>query len=103
MKYFVIGDEDAVLGFSLVGVKGFVANNKTEAESSFKKALEDEEIGVIIITEKRAEFIRPLVNEYLFTYNFPLIVEIQDRTGKMSGKSDILQMVNEAIGIKLQV
>ena len=103
MKYFVIGDEDTVLGFGLVGVRGFVANNEAEAENSFKKAIEDKEIGIIIITEKRAEFIRPLVDAYLFTYNFPLIVEIQDRTGKMSGKSDIRQMVNEAIGIKLQV
>ena len=101
MKYFVIGDEDTVLGFGLVGVKGFVANNEIEAEKSFKEALEDENIGVIIFTETCAEFIRPLVDAYLFTYNFPLIVEIQDRSGKMDGKSDIRQLVNEAIGIKL--
>ena len=101
MKYFVIGDQDAVLGFGLVGVKGFVANKKAEAENAFKEALEDETIGVIIITEKCAEFIRPLVDAYLFTYSFPLIVEIQGRSGKMEGKSDIRQLVNEAIGIKL--
>ena len=27
MKYFVIGDEDAVLGFGLVGVRGVKAEN----------------------------------------------------------------------------
>lgn len=101
MKYFVIGDEDTVLGFGLVGVNGFVASNEIEAENSFKEALKDEEIGIIIITEKTAELIRPLVDVYLFTSSFPLIVEIQDRSGKMTGKSDIRQMVNEAIGIKL--
>lgn len=101
MKYFVIGDEDTVLGFGLVGVKGFVATNKVEAENSFKEALKDDEIGIIIITEKISELIRPLVDVYLFTSSFPLIVEIQDRTGKMKGKPDIRQMVNVAIGIKL--
>lgn len=101
MKYFVIGDEDTVLGFGLVGVNGFAATNETEAENSFKEALKDDEIGIIIITEKVAELIRPIVDAYMFTSNFPLIVEIQDRTGKMTGKPDIRQMVNEAIGIKL--
>ncbi|MBN1464749.1 V-type ATP synthase subunit F [candidate division KSB1 bacterium] len=101
MKYFVIGDEDTVLGFGLVGVKGFAVKNQTEAENSLKEALKDAEIGIIIITEKVAEWIRPQVDAYLFTYNFPLIVEIQDRGGRMAGKSGIHQMVNEAIGVKL--
>lgn len=101
MKYFVIGDEDTVLGFGLVGVKGFAVKNAAEAEASLKEALKDKEIGIIIITEKIAEFIRPLVDAYLFTYHFPLIVEIQDRSGKMEKKSGIRQMVNEAIGVKL--
>lgn len=101
MKYFVIGDEDTVLGFGLVGVKGFIATTETEAEHSFKEVLKDDEIGIIIITEKTAALIRPLVDAYLFKSSFPLLVEIQDRTGKMAGKPDIRQMVNEAIGIKL--
>jgi V/A-type H+-transporting ATPase subunit F len=101
MKYFVLGDEDTVLGFGLVGVNGFAATNETEAENSFKEVLKDRQVGIIIITEKVAELIRPLVDAYLFTSSFPLIVEIQDRTGKMAGKPDIRQMVNEAIGIKL--
>ena len=101
MKYIVIGDEDTVLGFGLVGVKGFAVENETDAENSFKEALKDDEIGIIIITERIAELIRPLVDTYLFTYNFPLIVEIQDRRGRMEGKPGIRQLVNEAIGVKL--
>lgn len=101
MKYFVIGDEDTVLGFGLVGVKGFAVKNQTEAEHSLQEALKDAEIGIIIITERVAEWIRPQVDAYLFTYNFPLIVEIQDRSGRMAEKSGIRQMVNEAIGVKL--
>jgi len=101
MKYYVIGDEDAVLGFGMVGVRGEIAGNAKEAEDAFKKALNDKDIGIIIITERIAELIRPLVDRFLFTEKFPLIVEIPDRKGFIAGKAGIREMVNEAIGIKL--
>jgi V/A-type H+-transporting ATPase subunit F len=101
VTYFIIGDEDSVLGFSLVGVKGRVVNNAKEAESAFESVLEDREIGIIIITERIADLIRPLVDRYIFTQVFPLIVEVPDRRGKVTGKPTLREMVNEAIGIKL--
>lgn len=90
-----------MLGFGMVGVKGEVAHNAKEAEESFKKALEDSDIGIVIITERVAELIRPMVDRYLFAEKFPLIVEIPDRRGPVAGKPGIREMVNEAIGIKL--
>lgn len=101
MKYFLIGDEDSVLGFGLVGVHGQAARSPEEAQRAFKLALDDKEIGIIIITERVAELIRPLVDRYVFTHNFPLIVEIPDRHGPVVGKPGIREMVNQAIGIKL--
>jgi V/A-type H+-transporting ATPase subunit F len=101
MNYFVIGDEDTVLGFGLVGVKGSTVRNKDEARAAFQSALSEKDTGIVIITEQIAELIRPLVDRYLFTERFPLIVEIPDREGPLSGKPNIREMVNEAIGIKL--
>jgi len=101
MKYSIIGDEDSVLGFGIVGVSGKVARNAEEAKLAFEAMLEDRQAGIIIITERVAEMIRPLVNKYLFTARFPLIVEIPDRRGPRAGRADIKEMVNSAIGIKL--
>ena len=101
MKYFIIGDEDAVLGFGIVGVQGRTVKNFKEAETAFNHALENEDIGIIIITEKIAQLIRPTVDRYLFTERFPLIIEIPDRTGPVSGRMGIREMVNTAIGIRL--
>jgi V/A-type H+-transporting ATPase subunit F len=101
MKYTIIGDEDAVLGFGMVGVKGSIAESPAEAEEAFKSILEDREVGIVIITERVAELIRPQVDRFIFTHTFPLIVEIPDRKGRITGKSGIREMVNEAIGIKL--
>jgi len=101
MNYFVIGDEDTVLGFGLVGVKGTTVRTREEAKTAFEDVLADRDTGIIIITERIADLIRPLVDRYLFSERFPLIVEIPDREGPVKGKPGIREMVNEAIGINL--
>ncbi|MEA3227405.1 MAG: V-type ATP synthase subunit F [Planctomycetota bacterium] len=101
MKYSIIGDEDAVLGFGMVGVSGKVAVNPDEALRAFQAILADKETGIIIITERVADMIRSIVDNYLFTENFPLIVEIPDRTGTKAGRPGIRETVNAAIGLKL--
>ncbi len=101
MKYWIIGDEDTVLGFGLVGIQGGIAGTAEEAEKAFNTALENKDVGIIIITERTAELIRPLVDKYIFIKQFPLIVEIPDRKGKIAGKPEIREMVNSAIGINL--
>jgi V/A-type H+-transporting ATPase subunit F len=101
MRYYVIGDEDAVLGFGMVGVRGRAVRDRSDAKSAFQEALEDGEIGIIIITERVADLIRPSVNRFLFSERFPLILEIPDRLGPMEGRPGIRELVNAAIGIKL--
>lgn len=100
MNYFVIGDEDTVLGFSLVGTRGMVAANQSEAQSAIQKALEHKEYGIIIITQDVANMIRPTVDRYLFSETFPLIVEIPNRLTQGKSK-DLRALVNEAIGVAL--
>ena len=58
-------------------------------------------VGIIIITEQVADMIRSIVDQYLFTESFPLIVEIPDRKGHQADRPNIKDMVNAAIGIKL--
>ena len=101
MKYSIIGDEDTVLGFGVVGVSGKVVTNPDQAQRAFKATLQDKDTGIIIITERIADMIRPMVNKFLFTASFPLVVEIPDRNGSKPGKPGIKEMVNTAIGIKL--
>ena len=101
MECFIIGGEDAVLGFGMVGVEGVAAKRPDDAERAFRAALERKEVGIILMTEHVAELIRPLVDEYVFTAEFPLIVEIPDRHGRIEGKPGLRETVNRAIGITL--
>ncbi len=100
MKYFVIGDEDTVLGFSLVGVFGMQATNAQQARRAWDKAVEDSQNGIIIITDEVANMIRPLVDQYLFSESFPLVVEIPSPRSK-EGRTDLRALVNQAIGVAL--
>lgn len=100
MKYFVIGDEDTVLGFSLVGVFGMQATNAEQARQAWNKALEDRANGIIIITDVVANMIRPTVDRYLFSESFPLVVEIPSSRGEES-HTDLRTLVNQAIGVSL--
>jgi V/A-type H+/Na+-transporting ATPase subunit F len=101
VHYFVIGDEDTVLGLGMAGVSGRTATNTSEAAEAFDAAIGDKETGIIIITEKVADMIRSTVERYIFTRTFPLIVEIPDRKGKIPGRPDIRELVNKTIGLKL--
>jgi len=101
VKYSIIGDEDTVLGFEMVGVSGRTARDPDEAQRAFRAALEEKETGIIIMTERVADMIRPLVDRYLFTESFPLIVEIPDRKGREPDRPGIRELVNAAIGIRL--
>ena len=101
MRYHIIGDDDAVLGFGMVGVPGRAVASAEQAEDAFKAALADGEVGIVIMTERIADLIRPLVDRFVFAGRFPLIVEIPDRGGPMEGRLGIRETVNAAIGVKL--
>lgn len=101
MKYSIIGDEDTVLGFGVVGVPGKVATNADEARRAFEAMLEDKDTCIVIMTEAVADMIRTVVDKYLFTESFPLIVEIPDRQGPRPDRPGIRELVNAAIGIRI--
>jgi V/A-type H+/Na+-transporting ATPase subunit F len=101
MRYFVIGDEDTVLGFGLVGVEGVTAADEEQAQRAFDRALGDGEIAVVIITERCADLMRTTVDRYLFAEDFPLILEIPDRAGRIPGRPTLREVANNAIGISV--
>lgn len=101
MKFFVIGDEDTVLGFSLAGIDGEVVHDEEEAKASLEKAFQMEGLGIIIITERIADKIRSLVDQYVYKTTFPLIIEIPDRLGPVGERKSIKELVQEAVGIHI--
>ncbi len=101
MEYFVIGDEDTVLGFSLAGIEGKAVNDRKEAEEVLSDIINKKNIGIIIITERISNLIREKIEHYTYTLNFPLIVEIPDRKGPLEDRPGINDIIKSAVGINL--
>ena len=59
MKIEVIGDPEAVLGFSLVGLHGQVATSAAGANQALDAALTDPDVGIVLVTNEVAGSIEP--------------------------------------------
>ena len=101
MEYFVIGDEEIVIGFNFVGVRGVVVNNRDEALEEFEKAVNSGDILVLILTEGVSILIEEQVSDWQFKGSYPLIVEIPGIEGHIEGRKTLLDSIKEAIGISV--
>lgn len=102
MRMFLISDNiDTKTGMRLAGVDGVVVHDRREIEDALRSAIQDESIGIILITELLAEQADDLIREYKLNSSRPLIVEIPDRHGTRRPPDYIMRYVNEAIGLKV--
>jgi len=101
MKLFLIGDKVTVLGYNLVGIPGVVVNNSEEANEALKKAIQDTDMGIVLITQRIASEIQPLVDEAKLKMATPIVLEIPDRHGPVEDKESALDIVQRLIGIKV--
>jgi V/A-type H+-transporting ATPase subunit F len=102
LKFFVIGDEDMVLGFSLVGVDGVVVSEAQGARQALDTAMAQNDIGIILLSERVANMIRPEVKRYFYYQAYPLIVEIPDRLGTVGERVAIKDVVQAAVGVRIE-
>lgn len=102
MKFFLISDNsDTQMGMRIAGVEGVVAHSRQHVLEELGKAADDEEIAVVLMTEKLAELCRDKVNDFKLNRRKPLVVTIPDRHGSSRIIDSISKYVEEAIGIKL--
>ncbi len=101
MKVLVIGNSEAVLGFSLVGVRGSVATSAEEVNQALDRALSTPDIGIILVTEDVARLIEARMDQLKFHSTVPLVVEIPGPQGMPADQDSLSEVVRRAIGIKI--
>jgi len=102
MKSFLISDnKDTALGMRLAGINGVVVHEKNEIMESLNKALNNKDIGIIIITEKILKTANDEIMEYKAKLEFPLIVVIPDRHGFEYAGDFITKYIRESVGLKI--
>lgn len=102
MKFFLISDNiDTAIGLRLSGVAGVVVHERDEILEEFNRALKDEKIGVLLITELAAQKIPDELRDHKLSGKLPLIFVIPDRHGWRGDKNFITRYLREAIGVNI--
>jgi len=100
MDIYVIGDENTILGFSLMGIDGEIVRSVVEARSVLDEAVEMDEVKIILITEQWAAAMRERVDQLKGQMAEPLVLEIPGSAPEAEGQS-LRELVEEAIGIRI--
>ncbi len=100
MKVLVIGNQEAVLGFSLVGVNGIAVTDATETNQALDDALASGEAGIVLVTEDIARLVEARMDQLKLRSTVPLVVEIPGPKGVGADRPSLNEVVLRAIGVK---
>jgi vacuolar-type H+-ATPase subunit F/Vma7 len=101
MDFYVVADEDTVVGFRYAGVPGTIARSPAQAGAELDRMVKEQRKIIIITTEQIANTVREKINRIRTAEAFPLIVEIPGPLGPSAESPSLLKMIREAIGIKV--
>jgi len=101
MRTYVIGNENCVLGFSLVGVDSQVVRDAAELKQALADCLADKALGLLLITSDVADLAREQVDALKVKSLTPLVVEIPGE-GQGTTYPLLKDFVQQAVGIRLE-
>lgn len=102
MKSFLISDNrDTWVGMKLAGINGLIVHDKDNALIAIKNAMKNDEIGILMLTERVVDMVTEEVMEYKLKSKTPLIIEIPDRHGSIRGSDAITNYIRNSVGIRI--
>lgn len=99
MRCFVIGDNDMIIGFRLVGIEGIEVTTVEEAKQALNKVYKQKDVGIILISQEFSTKISQEITKLRATKMTPLIVEILGRGGAIATKMS--DLISKTLGIKI--
>lgn len=72
----ISNSNDITVGLRLSGVQSFFIKDKEEIKNKIKEVSEDEDVGILNVTESVYEIAKDELDEIQNTKNLPLIVKI---------------------------
>ena len=99
MEFFVIGDEEVVLGFRFAGVDGAAVYNRAGALEAFDRATTAGDVKILILTEQASAMIQDEVTAWQFGGAYPLVVEVPGIEGHLENRRSLVDAIREAVGV----
>lgn len=101
MKFFCIADEETARGFRLAGIGTYVVDEPQQARDAIDNIAALPDSGIIIITERIADWVRPQVEMIRMEREHPLIVEIPGPEAQTPGRRSLRELVESAVGVSV--
>ncbi|MGC9397856.1 MAG: V-type ATP synthase subunit F [Anaerolineae bacterium] len=101
MRMRVVGAEAAVRGFALAGVGGEIVTTTEELHAALNAALNDESVGIVLLTEDAASLDREWIDEAKVRSTVPLIVEVPGPGGPDSERPALGEVVRRITGVRI--
>lgn len=98
MNFFCIADKESGLGFRLAGVETREVVTRPEALEALRVARATKELGIILITEKAADFVREEIGAQISLNPLPLILEIPSK-GEARPKKSAAELLRHIAGM----
>jgi vacuolar-type H+-ATPase subunit F/Vma7 len=102
MMGLVIGDNNMVTGFRLIGIEGTEAISVAEAKETLKEALNRNDLAIIVISEEFSgdQQIREIIDDIRRSRTVPLIVEVPGSNEKIS-EVNLADLVSKSLGVRM--
>jgi V/A-type H+-transporting ATPase subunit F len=102
MKSFLISDNrDTWVGMKLAGIDGILVRDRENALLAIKETIKNNEIGILILTERVVDMATEEVMELKLKLKTPLIIEIPDRRGTIRESDAITNYIRNSVGIRI--
>ena len=101
MQVTIIGHQDAVRGFALVGVHGTIATTAETFNQALDDALNKKDIGIILITDDVAALARQRVDHLAAHSTIPLVVEIPGPAGPQADQPTLSEVIRRTTGVRI--
>ena len=97
----IIGSQEAVWGFALVGVRGEIVTTEEEVHRALDTVMDSEDVGIVLITDDVADLARARVDTLKVRSMHPLLVEIPGPGGPRPGHLSIDEIIRRTIGVRV--
>lgn len=103
-KIAVVADPEVASFFRVTGVKrAYGVKTAKEAAEAVGKLAEEREVAVIIVTEKIAEEIKPVMDE-VGRRAYPTVITIPGKEGPIPGKApSVMELVKRTVGVEIKL
>ena len=102
MLGFVIGDNDMITGFRLVGIEGIEVTSADEVKQALKNVLNRSDVAIVIVSQAFSSepSMREEIDKVRRERNTPLIVHKPGSLGAPS-ETSISDLVSKTLGVRV--